>query len=172
MLCFGNNGYSIHICLGCCMITINIACVGSLKEKFWKDAIAEYSKRIGAYAKLNIYEVKESDYGTSQKQIDIAKREEAERLNKYIKGHCIALEIDGKEFDSQSFAKHIGEIINNDSTITFFIGGSYGLDKSFSNQFEHLSFSHFTFPHQLMRVILAEQIYRSFTILSGKTYHK
>lgn len=154
------------------MISVNIVCVGNLKEIFWKDAVAEYSKRLSPYAKVSVFEVKESDYGTSQKQIDIAKKEEAVRLSKYVKGHCIALEIDGNEFDSTSFAKHISDISNKNSTITFFIGGSYGLDKDFSNQFEHLSFSHFTFPHQLMRVILIEQIYRAFTILSGKTYHK
>ena len=154
------------------MITINIVCVGNLKEKYWKDSVSEYAKRIGAFAKLNIIEVKESDYGTSQKQIDLAKKEEAERLAKYVKGHCIALEINGTEFDSEGFAKHIQNITNNSSTITFLIGGSYGLDKDFSNQFEHLSFSHFTFPHQLMRTILLEQIYRAFTIISGKTYHK
>ena len=154
------------------MIAINIVCVGNLKEKFWRDAIEEYAKRISPFAKLNIFEVKESDYGSSQKQIEMAKKEEAERLSKYIKGHVIALEIDGKEFDSESFAKHINQIASRDSTITFLIGGSYGLDKDFSNQFEHLSFSHFTYPHQLMRVILVEQIYRAFTILSGKTYHK
>lgn len=154
------------------MMTINIACVGNLKEKYWKDAIDEYSKRISTYAKLNIYEVKESEYGSSEKEILNAKKEEAERLEKYKKGHCIALEINGKEFDSESFAKHISNLSNNSSTITFFIGGSFGLDKDFSSGMEQLSFSNFTFPHQLMRVILTEQIYRAFTILAGKTYHK
>ena len=154
------------------MMTINVACVGNLKEKYWKDAIDEYAKRIGTYAKFNVFEVKESDYGSSEKEILSAKKEEAEKLSKYKKGHCIALEIGGKNFDSVGFAKHIQEIANKDSTITFFIGGSFGLDDEFSKGMEQLSFSNFTFPHQLMRVILAEQTYRAFTILAGKTYHK
>ena len=154
------------------MININIVCVGNLKEKFWKDAVEEYAKRLGAFIKLNIFEVKESDYGTSQKQIDFAKKEESIRLSKYQKGFCFALEIDGKQYDSVEFAEKIKQITNKDSTITFFIGGSYGLDREFSNQFQHISFSKFTFPHQLMRVILLEQIYRAFTIINNKTYHK
>lgn len=156
------------------MININIVCVGNLKEKFWKDAVAEYSKRLGSFAKLNIFEVKESVYGSSAQQIEIAKREEAERLKKYAVGHTVALEIDGKSFDSEGLANHISKLTTNGtSTISFFIGGSYGLDKDFSDSLcEKLSFSSFTFPHQLMRVILLEQIYRTFTIINGKTYHK
>lgn len=154
------------------MITINILCVGNLKEKFWKDAIAEYQKRISAYAKLNIIEVKESTYDLNQ--IDKAKRDEAERLKKCLDGHLVALEIGGKSFTSEQFAQHIQALQTNGiSTITFLIGGSYGIDKSLSDSCnEKLSFSSFTFPHQLMRVILTEQIYRAFTILNGKTYHK
>ena len=156
------------------MITINVVCVGSLKEKYWKDAISEYSKRISAFAKLNIVEVKEALYGSSQKEIEIAKKEEAERLKKYASGKTIALEIAGKTFDSEGLASHIQSVTTNGfSTITFVIGGSFGLDKAFSDSLdEKLSFSSFTFPHQLMRVVLLEQIYRSFTIINGKTYHK
>lgn len=156
------------------MISISIVCVGNLKEKYWKDAISEYQKRISAFANLNIVEVKESVYGTSEKEILLAKKEEAERLEKYKSGHCIALEIKGKTFDSEGFAKHIDALMTNgNSQITFFIGGSYGLDKNFSDGLnEKLSFSEFTFPHQLMRVILTEQIYRAFTIMNNKTYHK
>lgn len=156
------------------MITINIVCVGNLKEKYWKDAIAEYQKRLSAFAKVNIVEVKESDYGTSDKQILMAKTEEAERLKKYLSGHVVALEIGGKNFDSVQFAEHIQSLMTNgNSIITFMIGGSHGLDKILSDSAnEKLSFSKFTFPHQLMRVILLEQVYRAFTILNGKTYHK
>ena len=156
------------------MISINIVCVGNLKEKYWKDAISEYEKRISSFAKLNIIEVKESVYGTSEKEILLAKKEEAERLEKYKDGYCIALEIKGKTFDSEGFSKYISNLmINGNSLISFFIGGSYGLDKSFSDSMdEKLSFSAFTFPHQLMRVVLVEQIYRAFTIKAGKTYHK
>ena len=153
---------------------INIVCVGSLKEKFWKDAIDEYKKRLSAFAKVNVYEVKESVYGTSDAEILKAKKEEAERLLKYKQGHTIALEIDGKSFSSEEYANHVsGLMTNGNSTLTFFIGGSFGLDRDFSNSLnEKLSFSKFTFPHQLMRVILLEQIYRVFTIINNKTYHK
>ena len=156
------------------MITINVVCVGSLKEKFWKDAISEYSKRISAFAKLNVVEIKESIYGTSSKEIELAKKDEAERLKKYVVGKTVALEIKGKVFDSESYAGHINQLASSGtSTITYFIGGSFGLDKDFSNSLdEKLSFSSFTFPHQLMRVVLLEQIYRCFTIINGKTYHK
>ena len=156
------------------MITINIACVGNLKEKFWKEAVEEYLKRISAFAKINIFEVKESDYSTSEKQVLSAKKEEADRLKKYISGHCIALEIGGREYDSVKFAEHIQNLMNiGSSTITFVIGGSHGIDKMLSDSAdEKLSFSKFTFPHQLMRVVLLEQVYRAFTILNGKTYHK
>lgn len=156
------------------MMQINVVCVGNLKEKFWKDAISEYSKRISAFAKLNIVEVKESEYGNSDATILRAKKEESERLAKYKKGHCVALEILGKEFSSEQFALHLKNLANDgNSTITFFVGGSFGLDKEFSDSMaEKLSFSKFTFPHQLMRVVLLEQIYRAMTILLGKTYHK
>ena len=170
--CFGWTHHCVHFYLGSSMITINILCVGNLKEKFWKDAISEYQKRISAYAKLNIIEVKESSYDFNQ--INKAKHEEAERIKKYLDGYTVALEIDGKSFTSEKFAQHIKNLqTKSDSTITFVSGGRYGIDKSLSNSCnEKLSFSSFTFPHQLMRVILAEQIYRAFTILNGKTYHK
>ena len=156
------------------MININVVCVGNLKEKFWCQAIDEYKKRISAFANISIFEVKESAYGSSDAEINKAKQEEAKRLAKYSCGHTIALEINGKNYDSENFAKHISSLATNgNSTITFFIGGSYGLDKEFSDSLnEKLSFSSFTFPHQLMRVILLEQIYRAFTIINNKTYHK
>lgn len=156
------------------MITVNIVCVGNLKEKYWKDAIEEYKKRISPYARLNIVEVKESLYGTSPKDILIAKSEEAENIKKHLAGYVIALEIGGKSFSSEEFAQSFQTLLNQgNSTITFLIGGSYGIDKDLSDSANmKLSFSKFTFPHQLMRVVLVEQIYRAFTILNGKTYHK
>ncbi len=156
------------------MITINIVCVGNLKENYLKDAVKEYQKRICAFAKINVFEVKESDYGTSEKQIELAKKEEASKLIKYTQGYTIALEIKGKTFTSEEFAENISNLmINGISQISFFIGGSYGLDADFSSSLnQKISFSALTFPHQLMRVILLEQVYRAFTILNGKTYHK
>lgn len=174
MYVFGHIDNSFHVHLGLRMITINILCVGSLKEKYWQDAVAEYKKRISAFAKINVVEVKESDYGSSQKDILFAKEQEAKRLEPHKKGHCIALEVDGKSFDSEGFAEHIKQLVNSGvSCITFCIGGSFGLDKKFSDSADQkMSFSKFTFPHQMMRIILLEQIYRAFTILNNKTYHK
>ncbi len=156
------------------MITINIVAVGNLKEDYWKKAIAEYQKRISPFAKINLIEVKESDYGSSEKQIELAKKEEGERIKKYLSGFVFALEIEGTQFDSIGFAKELDKLcLQGNSTFTFIIGGSFGIDKEVSNMAnKKLSFSKFTFPHQLMRVILIEQIYRVFTILNGKTYHK
>ena len=147
------------------MLTINIVCVGNLKEN---------EKRISAFAKINVIEVKESEYGTSEKQIELAKKEEATKLSKYAQGYTVALEIKGKTLTSEKFAENISNLmINGNSQISFFIGGSFGLDADFSNSLnQKISFSALTFPHQLMRVILLEQIYRAFTILNGKTYHK
>ena len=156
------------------MISINVVCVGNLKEKYWKDAISEYQKRLSAFAKINVIEVKESVYGESEKEILLAKKEEAEKLSKYKQVYCVSLEINGKNYSSEGLAQHISDLmVSGNSCISFFIGGSFGLDKTFSDSLnEKLSFSNLTFPHQLMRVILLEQLYRAFTILNGKTYHK
>lgn len=153
---------------------INVVGVGLIKEKFFKEAICEYQKRIGGFCKINVLEVKDIDYGSGDANIQKAKKLEAETLLKHKKGFCIAMEINGQEFDSKQFAKKIQSIFETkNSTITFFIGGSNGLDKSFSDSCDmKISFSNLTFPHQLMRVILLEQIYRAFTILNNKTYHK
>lgn len=156
------------------MININIICVGSLKENYWQQAVTEYQKRISAFAKINITEVKEGIYGASEKDILLAKQQEALKLKQLTKGYTVALEVGGKSFSSENFAKHLQDIaVKGNSNITFIIGGSYGLDKEFSDSAnEKLSFSQFTYPHQMMRVILLEQIYRAFTILNNKTYHK
>lgn len=154
---------------------INIVCVGNLKETFFVNAVKEYQKRITAFSNINIIEVKESNLGKdSEGEILINKQKEALELEKYKSGYTIALEIDGKSFSSTELATKIQNImINGNSKITFFIGGSNGLDKKFSDSLDFkLSFSKLTFPHQLMRVILLEQIYRSFTIINHKTYHK
>ena len=116
------------------MLTINIVCVGNLKENFWKEAVKEYEKRISAFAKINVIEVKESEYGTSEKQIELAKKEEATKLSKYAQGYTVALEIKGKTLTSEQFAENISNLmINGNSQISFFIGGSFGLDADFSN---------------------------------------
>ncbi len=150
---------------------IKIITVGKLKEKYLIDAVEEYKKRLSKYTKIEIIEVKdESSY-----EEDKNKEKEAENIIKYIgdKDFIITLEIDGKEISSVEFASKIENIFNINSNITFIIGGSYGLSnriKELSNY--KLSFSKMTFPHQLFRVILLEQIYRTFKINNNESYHK
>lgn len=150
---------------------IKIITVGKLKEKYLIDAVEEYKKRLSKYTKIEIIEVKdESSY-----EEDKNKEKEAENIIKYIgdKDFIITLEIDGKEVSSVEFASKIENIFNINSNITFIIGGSYGLSnriKELSNY--KLSFSKMTFPHQLFRVILLEQIYRAFKINNNESYHK
>jgi 23S rRNA (pseudouridine1915-N3)-methyltransferase len=158
------------------MISINIVCVGNLKEDYFVKAVKEYQKRLGAFVKLNIVEVKESflPNNATIEQIKKAKQEEAKHLLQKAKGYTIALEIDGKTFSSEAFSQKFNQLtVEGNSEFTFFIGGSNGLDDELSrNANLQLSFSQFTFPHQLMRVILLEQIYRAMCILNNKTYHK
>lgn len=161
-----------------CLLNIQIVCVGKIKEAFYRDAIAEYTKRLGRYCKLKIIEV--ADENTPQNASVILEEQirekEAERILKAISDHtyvCI-LAIEGKEFDSVSFAQKIDSLATNGaSDITFVIGGSLGLAASVYQKADmKLSFSKMTFPHQLMRVILLEQIYRGFRIIHNEPYHK
>lgn len=157
---------------------ITIITVGKIKEKYLKDAINEYSKRLGSYAKLEIIEV--SDEKIPENPNDaiekIVKTKEAERILKYIKEgtYVITLEIKGKMLSSTELAGKIDKLmLEGKSSITFIIGGSLGLDTSVLKRSDYaLSFSNMTFPHQLMRVILLEQIYRSFKIIHNEPYHK
>ena len=149
---------------------IKIICVGKIKEKYLEDAIKEYEKRISKYTKLEIIEVKDENFDESKTLL-----KEKESIMKYIsdKDYIITMEIDGNELDSVSLANKIDSIQLNNSNITFIIGGSYGLHddiKELSNY--KLSFSKLTFPHQLFRVMLLEQIYRSFKINNNEIYHK
>lgn len=150
---------------------IKIICVGSVKEKYYIDAIREYQKRISKYHQLEIIEVE--DFGNSDKITTL--RKEKERILKHLnkKDYIITMEIEGKEESSIDFADRLNNIFIGNSTITFIIGGSFGLDdeiKKLSNF--KLSFSKMTFPHQLFRVILLEQIYRAFKINNNEEYHK
>jgi len=155
---------------------IKILCVGKIKEKFFADAVNEYLKRLGRFCKTEIAETKEcpaykSDLTDGEK--DKIKKAEAEYLLDGIEGYGICLDIGGKEFSSERFAQKLAEIQNTDSTVTFVIGGSYGMDERVKQACKlKLSFGRLTFPHQLMRVVLCEQIYRAFMINSGSTYHK
>ena len=143
---------------------IKIICVGKIKERFYRDAIEEYMKRLSKYHKVNIIEIMDSN----------PKTEAVEILKKIdIKDYIITMEIEGKQLTSIELSEMIDKTFLNYSNITFIIGGSDGLDDEIKNLSNYkLSFSKLTFPHQLFRVILLEQIYRSFKILNNETYHK
>lgn len=150
---------------------IKIICVGKIKENYWKEAIQEYQKRIGKYTKLEIIEVSDSTFDDVSKILS----SEKEKIERYIqeKDYVITLEIEGKMIDSILLAEKIDNIQQHYANITFIIGGSYGLDKSIKKRADFaLSFSRLTFPHQLFRILLLEQIYRSYRILSHESYHK
>lgn len=157
---------------------ITIITVGKIKEKYLKDAIAEYSKRLSKYCKLEIVEVAdEKTLENASETVENAIREkEAERILKYVKedAYIITLEIGGKLLSSEELAEKIEKLgIQGTSHIIFIIGGSIGLGKSVLEKSDYaLSFSRMTFPHQLMRVILLEQVYRSYRIMNGEPYHK
>ena len=149
---------------------IKIITVGKIKEKYYTDAVNEYLKRLSKYTKINLIEVKDEDFDITKTLL-----KEKESIMKYIddKDYVITMEIEGEELDSVSLSKKLDDIQNNNSNITFVIGGSYGLHEDIKKRSNYkLSFSRLTFPHQLFRVILLEQIYRSFKILNNESYHK
>lgn len=150
---------------------IRIITVGEIKESYLKEAIEEYKKRIQKFTKLEIIEVKEEGIVEKEKALKL----EGERIEKNIKekDYVITLEIEGIESTSIEFSKKIENTLITNSNITFIIGGSYGLDQTIKNRSNYkLSFSKMTFPHQLFRVILLEQIYRAFKIINNESYHK
>lgn len=157
---------------------VDIVCVGKIKEKFYRDALAEYAKRLSKYCKFEILEVE--DEKTPDKAGEALeeqiKQKEAQRIFGKLRDDAfvITLEILGKKMDSVAFARMIEQAgVQGKSHIQFVIGGSLGLHESVSKRADrHLSFSDMTFPHQLMRVILSEQIYRGYRIISGEPYHK
>ena len=157
---------------------ITIISVGKVKEKFYRDALSEYEKRLSRYCKFQIVEVadeKTPDKASAIEEEQI-KEKEADRILSHIKedAFVITLEIQGKKLDSVSFANLLEQkAVHGISHIQFIIGGSLGLHQKVSSRSDYkLSFSDMTFPHQLMRVILAEQIYRAYRIISGEPYHK
>ena len=143
---------------------IKIVCVGKIKEKYLRDAISDYMKRLSKYHKVSIIELEDSN-------ID----DEAIKILKNIdnKDYVITLEIEGKEISSTDLAEKIDRLFLTTSNICFVIGGSNGISNTVKERSDYkLSFSKLTFPHQLFRLILLEQIYRSFKILNNETYHK
>lgn len=157
---------------------ITVITVGKIKEKYLRDAIAEYSKRLSRYCKLEIIEVadeKTPDQASETVEENI-RTKEGERILKYVREdmYVITLEIGGKMLTSEELAAKLeGLGVQGTSSIAFVIGGSIGLGKKVLKRSDYaLSFSKMTFPHQLMRVILLEQVYRSYRIINGEPYHK
>ena len=157
---------------------ITVICVGKIKEKFYTDALAEYRKRLSKYCKLEIVELadEKTKENASAHEIELVKAKEGERILSAIKEdmYVIALAIEGKMLDSVELSEKIEKLgLSGSSHVAFAIGGSLGLDSRVLNRADmKLSFSKMTFPHQLMRVILLEQIYRAYRIMTGAPYHK
>lgn len=159
-------------------MNITLITVGKIKEKYMVEGIKEYSKRISRYAKLKIIQVpdEKAPDDLTDKEMEIIKNKEGERILSKLppNAYIISLVIEGKALDSNELARHMEELmIDGLSNVVFIIGGSLGLsDKIIKESNLKLSFSRMTFPHQLMRLILLEQIYRGFKIIRGEPYHK
>lgn len=157
---------------------VTILSVGKIKEKFYTEAVGEYSKRLSRYCRLEIIQVadEKTTENCSEAEADIVKQKEAKRLLAKVPddAYVITLEINGKQIDSVELAEKINKLgISGISHIVFIIGGSLGLHGLVSERADYsLSFSKMTFPHQLMRVILLEQLYRSYRIINNQPYHK
>lgn len=157
---------------------ITIICVGKIKEDFYRKAVSEYEKRLSRYCKLEIIEVQDEKTPDNASPVmeEQIKEKEAARILKHVKedAYVFSLEIEGSKPDSMSFANQLDQLaVQGKSHIQFIIGGSLGLHQSVSKAaHQSISFSNMTFPHQLMRVILLEQIYRGYRIIKGEPYHK
>lgn len=149
---------------------IKIICLGKLKEKYLLDAQKEYLKRLSKYTKLDLIELPDED----NKSIEIILLKEKEQIKKYLKpkDNIVVLDSKGKEFTSVEFSNFINNELTHNSNITFIIGSSNGLDEEIKKLGQKISFSNLTFPHQLFRIMLLEQIYRSFKIINNESYHK
>lgn len=159
------------------MLTINIICVGKIKETYLKNAIQEYSKRLTKYCKLNITELPDEKIPDKINPtiINEIKEKECSNIIRHIPKDTflICLDLKGKELSSEEFAKNIDTLSFTTSSITFIIGGSLGVTSQLLNMCKQsLCFSKMTFPHQLIRVFLLEQIFRAFKISNGETYHR
>lgn len=157
------------------MIKVNVVAVGKVKEKYFADGIAEYSKRLSRYCEFKITEVAEENYQKADEAlINVIKEKEGERIIPHLKGYVYAMAIEGKKTSSERFAAVIKSLCDKgNGVITFVIGGSYGLSDAVKDRADELlSFSDMTFPHTLFRLMLTEQIYRAFSINGGSAYHK
>ena len=160
------------------MLNIKILCVGKLKEKYWKEAVSEYSKRLNAYCKLTINEVRDEKISDSNSSADEEKVKDMEgkQILKNIKDsdYVICLDLSGEELNSLQLSEKLEKLaLTGTNQIDFIIGGSLGIGKEVLDRAdEKMSFSKLTFPHQMIRTILLEQIYRAFKISRGEVYHK
>lgn len=161
------------------MIRINLITVGKLKEKYWRDAAAEYSKRLGAFCKLDIVELNESRLSDdpSEKEKSAALEAEAKMMKSYLDTNGafnIAMCIEGKQLSSEKLSQKLSDCgLNGFSTVNFIIGSSFGIAPEVKSRAHmKLSMSEMTFPHQLARIMLLEQIYRAFQISANTKYHK
>lgn len=159
------------------MLHINVICVGKIKESFFRDAISEYSKRLSRFCNLTITELQDEKIPekANEKIEQEIKKKEGQNIISHIKkdSYVIALDLTGKELDSIALSQKIESLSISNSSITFIIGGSLGLSRQVLNSCnEKLCFSKMTFPHQLIRIFLLEQIYRAFKIANNETYHK
>ena len=159
------------------MLTINILCIGKIKEDFFRNAINEYSKRLSKYCKLNIVELPDEkipDKLNINMTEQIKEKENNNIINHLPKDtYIICLDLTGKEYSSENFSSKLENLSQITSNITFVIGGSLGIHKNLLNKAnEKICFSKMTFPHQLIRIFLLEQIFRAFKISNGETYHR
>lgn len=158
------------------MLHINIIVLGKLKEKYWQESEAEYFKRLSAWAKISIHEIKEESF-SEKDPAEFIKQKEAKKITgalaKFPNSYLVALDQHGKQFSSLDFSKKINQLaVEHGGNLTFIIGGPLGLDESILKIANlTLSLSAMTFTHQMARVFLSEQIYRAMTIILGKKYH-
>ena len=155
-------------------MNVNVVCIGKIKEAFFRDALNEYAKRLSRFCRFTVTELAEKQLeGKNEADIRIVKEDEGKRIVKAVKGYVVALDMRGEQLSSEALSAKLTGLTNVTSTVTFVIGGSYGLADCVLQRADFvLSFGKMTFPHQLMRVIAAEQIYRAFTIAEGSGYHK
>lgn len=152
------------------MLNISVVCVGNLKEKFSQDAEKEYLKRLSKFCKLNVVELKEQN---KLSNITLIKEKEGEEILENLSSFNVLCDLGGENLSSEEFANSIEKLTLTNFKITFVIGGSYGVSEKVKNACQtKISFSKMTFPHNLFRIMLLEQIYRAFTILNGVSYHK
>ena len=156
------------------MLTVKLICVGKLKEEYWRKAISEYEKRLTPFCKFSIIEVAEARLpeNPSSAQIEDGLLQEASAIEKHLAGKVMPLCIEGKAVSSPKLAGEVEKAMQAPGSISFVIGSSFGLHKSVKDKGTGISMSDMTFPHQLARVMLCEQIYRAFQILNNSKYHK